>query len=80
MGKNQKGKELGKGIGQRKDGLYYARVMDAFGNMKTRQYGRPISLWVPCLSPRKIMDSLTNTLWMVYDLQVMPKRQMRSIT
>ena len=31
MGKNLKGKELGKGIGQRKDGLYYARCTDKAG-------------------------------------------------
>lgn len=28
MGKNLKGKECGKGICQRKDGLYYARFVD----------------------------------------------------
>ena len=28
MGKSIKGRELGKGIGQRKDGLYYARYKD----------------------------------------------------
>lgn len=31
MGKNLKGKELGKGLRQRKDGLYYARCVDADG-------------------------------------------------
>lgn len=31
MGKSLKGKELGKGIGQRKDGLYYARCTDKGG-------------------------------------------------
>ena len=31
MGKNSKGKELGKGIGQRKDGLYYARCTNKSG-------------------------------------------------
>ena len=31
MGKSLKGKELGKGIGQRKDGLYYARCTDKAG-------------------------------------------------
>ena len=31
MGKSLKGKELGKGIGQRKDGLYYARCTDKEG-------------------------------------------------
>ena len=31
MGKNLKGKELGKGIGQRKDGLYYARCTNKSG-------------------------------------------------
>lgn len=32
MGKSLKGKELGKGIGQRKDGLYYARCTDKSGH------------------------------------------------
>ena len=31
MGKSLKGKELGKGISQRKDGLYQARFMNRFG-------------------------------------------------
>ena len=31
MAKNLKGKELGKGIGQRKDGLYYARCTNQAG-------------------------------------------------
>ena len=31
MAKNLKGKELGKGIGQRKDGLYYARCTNRAG-------------------------------------------------
>ena len=31
MGKSLKGKELGKGIGQRKDGLYYARCTNKSG-------------------------------------------------
>ena len=31
MGKNLKGKECGKGICQRKDGLYYARFVDKTG-------------------------------------------------
>ena len=31
MGKSLKGKELGKGLGQRKDGLYYARCMSRSG-------------------------------------------------
>lgn len=36
MGKNLKGKELGKGIGQRKDGLYYARCTDAMGQRQEK--------------------------------------------
>ena len=36
MGKNLKGKECGKGICQRKDGLYSARFLDRFGNRKVR--------------------------------------------
>lgn len=36
MGKSLKGKELGKGIGQRKDGLYYARCTDKAGQRLER--------------------------------------------
>ena len=39
MGKNLKGKECGKGICQRKDGLYSARFLDRFGNRKVRYFG-----------------------------------------
>ncbi|MFR8222836.1 MAG: integrase DNA-binding domain-containing protein [Blautia faecis] len=31
MGKNLKGKELGKGITQRKNGVYHGRYVDRFG-------------------------------------------------
>lgn len=34
MGKNLNGKELGKGISQRKDGRYVARFMSRSGNRK----------------------------------------------
>lgn len=34
MGKDLKGKELGNGIGQRKNGKYYARYFDRFGVRK----------------------------------------------
>ena len=36
MGKNLKGKQLGKGIGQRKDGLYYARCRNYRGEREER--------------------------------------------
>ena len=36
MGKSLKGKELGKGIGQRKDGLYYARCDNRAGKRQER--------------------------------------------
>ena len=39
MGKDLKGKECGKGICQRKDGLYSARFLDRFGNRKVRYFG-----------------------------------------
>ena len=39
MGKNLKGKVCGKGICQRKDGLYSARFLDRFGNRKVRYFG-----------------------------------------
>lgn len=42
MGRNLKGKELGKGITQRKDGTYQARFTDRFGNRKT-YYGKTLS-------------------------------------
>ncbi len=35
MGKDMKGKELGVGICQRKDGLYYARYLDRWGKRKS---------------------------------------------
>ncbi len=42
MGKDLKGKELGVGFTQRKDGLYQARYKDRFGNQKTI-YNKKIS-------------------------------------
>ena len=42
MGKSLKGKELGKGITQRKDGLYQARFINRFGKRQTL-YGKTIS-------------------------------------
>ena len=36
MGKNLKGKELGKGLGQRRDGLYYARCRNYRGEREER--------------------------------------------
>ena len=38
MGKNLKGKELGKGLCQRKDGLYYARFVDRCGNRREKYF------------------------------------------
>ena len=38
MGKNLKGKECGKGICQRKDGLYYARFVDRGGNRHEKYF------------------------------------------
>lgn len=35
MGKDNKGKELGKGIRQNKNGRYEARYIDRFGNRKS---------------------------------------------
>lgn len=35
MGKSFNGKELGKGISQRKDGLYQARFVNRFGKRET---------------------------------------------
>ena len=35
MGKSLNGKELGKGISQRKDGLYQARFVNRFGKRQT---------------------------------------------
>lgn len=42
MGKSLNGKELGKGITQRKDGLYQARFINRFGKRQTL-YGKTIS-------------------------------------
>ena len=41
MGKDLKGKELGKGLSQRKDGTYMARFVDRYGKRKTF-YGKNI--------------------------------------
>ena len=41
MGKDLKGKELGTGINQRKDGTYQARYFDRFGNRKSI-YGKKL--------------------------------------
>ena len=41
MGKDLKGKELGKGITQRKDGRYQARFTDRFGKRRT-VYGKTL--------------------------------------
>ena len=38
MGKSLKGKECGKGIYQRKDGLYSARFVDAFGKRHEKYF------------------------------------------
>ena len=38
MGKNLKGKECGKGIYQRKDGLYSARFVDKLGNRREKYF------------------------------------------
>ena len=35
MGKNLKGKELGKGITQRKNGVYHGRYVDRFGDRRS---------------------------------------------
>lgn len=39
MGKNLKGRECGKGIYQRKDGLYSARFIDRAGDRQDKTYG-----------------------------------------
>ena len=38
MGKNLKGKEIGKGICQRKDGLYSARFLDSTGKRQEKYF------------------------------------------
>ena len=47
MGKDLKGKELGVGLSQRKDGVYQARYTDRWGKRKTI-YGSDIRL-LSCL-------------------------------
>lgn len=42
MGKSLGGKELGKGLGQRKDGLYYARYSDSTGKVQEKCFKRLI--------------------------------------
>lgn len=38
MGKNLKGKEIGKGLSQEKNGLYLARYVDKFGKRQTKRF------------------------------------------
>jgi hypothetical protein len=48
MGKSLKGKELGKGISQRKDGLYQARFINRFGKRQTI-YAKLVDCLEKCL-------------------------------
>ena len=69
MGKDLKGKELGSGFTQRKDGLYQARYRDRFGKQKTiydkkitnlrKEYAIAIAENETCISVREeiILDS-----------------------
>lgn len=43
MGKNLKGKEIGRGISQRKDGNYMARFVDSYGKRRTL-YGKDLNI------------------------------------
>lgn len=43
MGKNLKGKEIGRGISQRKDGNYMARFVDSYGKRRTL-YGKNLNI------------------------------------
>ena len=43
MGKNLKGKEIGRGISQRKDGNYMARFVDPYGKRRTL-YGKDLNI------------------------------------
>ena len=43
MGKNLKGKDCGKGIYQRKDGLYSARFVDRVGKRHEKYFQTPVS-------------------------------------
>ncbi len=57
MGKNLKGKELGKGIYQRKDGSYYAHYMDKLGKRHNKYFHT-----VPeAKTPRFCMHALRHT-------------------
>jgi len=59
MGKNLKGKECGKGICQRKDGLYSARYVDRYGKRHEKYFGTlpEARKWI---AESKAEDDLTN--------------------
>lgn len=57
MGKDLKGKELGKGISQRKDGKYQARFIDRFGARQTI-YGKSVKEVKNNLAKAKAEDQL----------------------
>ena len=46
MGKDLKGKELGKGISQESTGLYSARFVDRFGKRKHKRFKKLQLMWM----------------------------------
>ena len=61
MGKNLKGKELGKGITQRKNGVYHGRYVDRFGDRRS-VYGTTVKEVKAKLAAKKrdLTGSITN--------------------
>lgn len=58
MGKDLKGKELGKGITQESTGLYSARFVDRFGKRKHKRFKKLQELhYTTCLGMQKEMKS-----------------------
>ena len=58
MGKDLKGKELGKGITQESTGLYSARFVDRFGKRRHKRFKKLQELhYTICLSMQKNMKS-----------------------
>ena len=56
MGKNLKGRECGRGIYQRKDGLYSARFVDRYGK-RQEKYFRTVSEARNWLADAKYADA-----------------------
>lgn len=87
MGKDLKGKELGVGISQRKDGVYQGRYTDRWGKRQTIYNGNIKELrkeLAICISDNEkklnIKENITLDKWFAYWMEVYKERSIRPNT